>query len=94
LKHKDIRQASYLRGQQHYADQQQMEGQQLDRNVVGHVEHEDLRHARHADQGPSVAVRGKNRSSPPSTSTEPSIISYGWELRDHRCRRQQVDPSC
>ena len=29
---------------------------------------------------PSVAVRGKNSSIPPSTSTAPSMISYGWEL--------------
>jgi hypothetical protein len=52
----------------------------LDGNVEAHGEHEHLAILSRLTSAPSVAVRGKNSSSPPSTSAAPSMISYGCEM--------------
>ena len=68
-------QTTKLGHQEEPAHQEQVEGEELHRHVIGHVEGEDLNAVRRHTSAPSVAVAGIISKIPARTSADPANIS-------------------
>ncbi len=56
-------------------EQDQLKGEELDRNVVGHVEDKDVGHIGERDEGAEGDGAGKEQKRPPRISIQPAAIS-------------------